>query len=170
MWKYAKGQKFGKLTLHKQMGNRPSGMWLALCECGGNAVGSANDMRRGRIQSCGCMLYLGAKLSKDSVREIIQSKLSTAELAERFGVTIYVISNARSGRNWKCIEGQRNRMYERRYSRAKLTADMVAEIKQALSGCVPRGINKKLAIQYGVSDRTISAIRCGRSWSIVEVR
>ena len=56
------GQKFGKLTVIKRVEDhqKPSGnslvQWLCKCECGSEKVVSAESLRSGHTQSCGCVL------------------------------------------------------------------------------------------------------------------
>lgn len=50
---------------------------------------------------------------------------------------------------------------------AKLTCQQVHEIKDKLAQG-PRGIGRKLAVEYGVTESAISDIKHGRSWKWVE--
>lgn len=54
--KYKAGMKFGSLTLIQQLGQYPSGKWRARCDCGEDHEASAHDMKRGKVQSCGCLM------------------------------------------------------------------------------------------------------------------
>jgi len=45
------GQKFGKLTAIKYVGNKK---WLFKCDCGNDYVGYKAIVKTGRVQSCGC--------------------------------------------------------------------------------------------------------------------
>lgn len=59
------GRKFGRLTViefsHNAHGHR---YWKSICDCGDGHVGTANALKSGHIQSCGC-------LRADRVREAI---------------------------------------------------------------------------------------------------
>ena len=50
------GKRFGRLIVTKRVANDPHGMarWLCQCQCGGSAVATGNNLRRGRVVSCGC--------------------------------------------------------------------------------------------------------------------
>jgi hypothetical protein len=49
------GNKYGRLTVIERAGlTRPGRHWLCLCDCGGEAVCSTNNLRRGISKSCGC--------------------------------------------------------------------------------------------------------------------
>ena len=56
------GQQFGRLTVVKRVEDhkKPSGnvvvQWLCKCECGSEKVVSAESLRSGHTQSCGCVL------------------------------------------------------------------------------------------------------------------
>ena len=51
------GQKFGRLTVIKQMGkNRWRNIkWLCLCDCGDQSVVYSGNLRNNSTQSCGCL-------------------------------------------------------------------------------------------------------------------
>ena len=50
-------QRFGALVVLKQSGRDNSGkiMWLCKCDCGNKKTIRGNDLRSGKIQSCGCL-------------------------------------------------------------------------------------------------------------------
>ncbi|MCA9340178.1 MAG: AP2 domain-containing protein [Candidatus Saccharibacteria bacterium] len=52
-----KGEKLYRLTFrsfsHKSKTGRS--YWLCLCDCGGNTIVDASNVRRGHIKSCGCL-------------------------------------------------------------------------------------------------------------------
>lgn len=50
------GQKFGRLEVVAEHSKRKNGQyaWECVCECGGTAVVSSYDLRKGHTQSCGC--------------------------------------------------------------------------------------------------------------------
>lgn len=55
------GQKFGRLTVICRSVDKfsPCGSkrikWMCCCECGNNAVVTADNLRRGKTRSCGCI-------------------------------------------------------------------------------------------------------------------
>lgn len=53
---YVVGRQFHRMTLVEQRGPHPSGPWLVRCACGAEKVVAANDCRRGRVKSCGCLM------------------------------------------------------------------------------------------------------------------
>lgn len=55
------GQKFGKLTviaIHSR-DKRKNLLWACQCECGGNTVANAYDLRVGKVKSCKCLSKRG---------------------------------------------------------------------------------------------------------------
>lgn len=50
------GKQFGYLTVLKEAGKNKHGqyLWLCRCECGGESVVPGNDLKMGRVSSCGC--------------------------------------------------------------------------------------------------------------------
>lgn len=57
------GQRFGKLSVVKEVehakGERRK--VLCKCDCGGEVITSFDDLRRGRIKSCGCLRAANAR-------------------------------------------------------------------------------------------------------------
>jgi hypothetical protein len=52
------GKKFSRLTAVRPTGERASNggiMWHCICECGKAHVAQAGELRRGTVQSCGCL-------------------------------------------------------------------------------------------------------------------
>lgn len=52
------GQRFGKLTAIRSTGLNPGihgTLWECKCECGGSALATVSDLRRGKRKSCGCL-------------------------------------------------------------------------------------------------------------------
>ena len=50
------GKKFGRLTAIVPVGkNRRAWIWLAKCECGGEAKATVRDLTSGHTMSCGCL-------------------------------------------------------------------------------------------------------------------
>lgn len=50
------GQKFGQLTVVKEVGKNQFSKWLweCKCECGGKRIVTSSDLRAMRVKSCGC--------------------------------------------------------------------------------------------------------------------
>lgn len=55
------GQTFGRLTVLRVAGlnARQNVLWHCACVCGGTASAPAYDLRKGRVQSCGCLVREG---------------------------------------------------------------------------------------------------------------
>ena len=56
------GQKFGKLTVIKELDERSKRgmvMWLCQCDCGNYVKHTCNDLRSGKSKSCGCSQNMG---------------------------------------------------------------------------------------------------------------
>lgn len=55
--KRLENQKFGRLTVIKEVGRTKSGSttWLCKCECGCDKVVSSSSLLHGKTQSCGCI-------------------------------------------------------------------------------------------------------------------
>ena len=50
------GQKFGRLTAIKKVGNSNGHItWLCECECGKKTIVQATMLKKGRTRSCGCL-------------------------------------------------------------------------------------------------------------------
>jgi len=51
------GQTFGRLTVLHQApsGRHGKAQWHCRCQCGNNTIASGSNLRRGLIQSCGCL-------------------------------------------------------------------------------------------------------------------
>lgn len=55
--KITPGMKFGRLTIIKEFGRRPSDgaiLWNCLCDCGKETNTSSVELRSGKSKSCGC--------------------------------------------------------------------------------------------------------------------
>ena len=52
------GQKYGRLTVLKRGMNDNSGKvrWICKCDCGNEKLLRSNDIRSGKIVSCGCYM------------------------------------------------------------------------------------------------------------------
>lgn len=51
------GMKFGRLTVIERAGSTKAGQarWRCKCECGNNTTVEASHLKRGNVQSCGCL-------------------------------------------------------------------------------------------------------------------
>lgn len=52
------GQTFGRLTVISKHGKNANGnvTWLCVCKCGGTKIANGSSLKRGTLQSCGCLL------------------------------------------------------------------------------------------------------------------
>jgi hypothetical protein len=50
------GQRFGKVVVTEKVGvsKYRTVLWRCRCDCGGSIVAQTSDLRRGKVQSCGC--------------------------------------------------------------------------------------------------------------------
>ena len=77
------GQKFGKLTVVKDSGERTKKgtMWLCKCDCGKFKLYSTGELRGGMIKSCGCIKeshkkeLIGKKFGRLTVESLAESKI-----------------------------------------------------------------------------------------------
>ena len=51
------GQRFGRLTVVKQLGTSPNrqAIWLCKCDCGNETRSTRSNLIEGRMKSCGCL-------------------------------------------------------------------------------------------------------------------
>ena len=50
------GQRHGRLRVITRSGSNPHGaLWMCSCECGARVRVLGSDLRRGAVQSCGCL-------------------------------------------------------------------------------------------------------------------
>ena len=85
------GQRFGRLTVVADTGERRSGgvVWLCRCECGGEWTGTAVQLVRGTTRSCGCIRreYLAAARASAQTTAIIadlKSGMRQADAARKY--------------------------------------------------------------------------------------
>lgn len=71
------GQKFGRLTVVKEMGRkRKEVCWLCKCDCGNEVVVNGYALRKGHTLSCGC--YMRERVHKCNTRHgLCDSKIHT---------------------------------------------------------------------------------------------
>ena len=65
------GQTFNRLTVIARTENSPTGgtRWICRCECGGQTITTARELRSGHTRSCGC---LESELtSRRSAKEVV---------------------------------------------------------------------------------------------------
>lgn len=67
------GLKFGKLTVINRHGIDASrhATWECICDCGNSKIVSSNDVKRGKVKSCGCINL--ERISRLSYRNGIKS-------------------------------------------------------------------------------------------------
>jgi plasmid maintenance system antidote protein VapI len=118
----------------------------------------------------GDMMRKGRGRSKLSVEEVVRiknlfrcGKRSMGSLAREFGVTQQAIRNLIRGESWLGV-GVNLKVMSKKVimkSPAKLTAEQVVEIR----GLLESGVTQtEIAERFGVSRRTIYAIREGETW------
>jgi hypothetical protein len=62
------GQKFGRLTAVRREPRSRRDYWLWACECGVLTVAEPDNVKAGRIESCGCLRREQAKARQAVVR------------------------------------------------------------------------------------------------------
>jgi hypothetical protein len=73
------GQRFGRLTVISDVGNRHhESLWECICDCGNTTLVICNNLRRGTTKSCGCYM-------KERTRDV-----STTHGQSRVGLTTLV--------------------------------------------------------------------------------
>lgn len=94
------GQRFGRLTVIKELPREGSASprWLCKCDCGNERVSTTIVLRRGECNSCGCLQteHLN-KLHNDARTEILIDK--------RFGKLVVIKKSdkkIRNGITWEC--------------------------------------------------------------------
>ena len=130
------GQKIGKLTPIKPVGRNKaqSVLWYCECECGGNKVVSAKNLRNGSTRSCGCMSS-GRKLHDLTNR--------------RFGRWL-VISKSHKVRHswyWNCVCDCGNT--------AKIRGSHLIDGKSNSCGCLAAELSAQRAFKHGECDENI---------------
>lgn len=65
------GKRFGKLTAEKYLGLRK---WLCVCKCGNTIIAKSNNLKAGRVKSCGCLRerhnnFVGCTIGKLTILE-----------------------------------------------------------------------------------------------------
>ena len=108
-----------------------------------------------------------SKLMESQVEEIrdllAEGKLTTRQIAEKFGVYSSLISSINTGKIWSHVEEIGAKINTRRVN-AKLDESKVKHIKKLLS----EGMSaSKIGELYGVGKSTIAAINQNRTWTHV---
>lgn len=74
---YHEGEVFGRLFVKEY---KKGGNYSCICDCGNDVVVNGNDLRKGRVKSCGC-------LKKEQELDIIGQKFNKLTVLERVGKT-----------------------------------------------------------------------------------
>ena len=71
------GKKFGKLTLIKLLGKNKAKCWIynVKCDCGNERIMEGNDVKSGKIKSCGCTTsdWVVKKCNENPTSSILKS-------------------------------------------------------------------------------------------------
>ena len=81
------GQKFGRLLVEKR-GQSPTGRreayWDCICDCGEKSTVSGYHLRKGKIQSCGCLQKeIAVQLCKDKAIDYKNQKIGKLQVIEK---------------------------------------------------------------------------------------
>ena len=93
------GQQFGKLTvrhIHHHKGKRGQILWWCLCECGGSAVVTTDNLRSGNSRSCGCVrMYTGEKSARWDVSRSAEDRERgrNEKMAKAWRESVYLHNN-----------------------------------------------------------------------------
>ena len=85
------GKVFGRLTATHVVGRSPDGafLWLCRCSCGKYVAREASRIRRGAVQSCGCLqLEAAARNADDLSGQTFGRLLALAPMVTRIGGSI----------------------------------------------------------------------------------
>lgn len=83
------GKRFGRLVVIEECGRDNFGqvMWKSLCDCGNEAIVRGHSLRRGDVQSCGCLQFETMQKRWESMKKKNDFKIE--------GDTVYVkLSNS----------------------------------------------------------------------------
>jgi DNA-binding CsgD family transcriptional regulator len=106
-----------------------------------------------------------SKLTESQVEEIrdllAEGKLTTRQIADKFGVFSSTISMINKGERWNHVEGIGDKINPKR-TNAKLQKAQVKQIKKLLAEGMSTA---KIGELFGVGKSTITAINQNRSWT-----
>lgn len=100
------GQHFGRLTVVEKDANRitkSGSYWICQCECGNKKSIKSSSLRRGEIQSCGCLRNERSKKAKEDLG------LVDNLVGQRFGLLTVIEKDEEETRKhsgmiyWKCL-------------------------------------------------------------------
>lgn len=100
------GQHFGRLTVVEKDANRitkSGSYWICQCECGNKKSIKSSSLRRGEIQSCGCLRNERSKKAKEDLGLIDNL------VGQRFGLLTVIEKDEEETRRhsgvvyWKCL-------------------------------------------------------------------
>lgn len=98
------GNKYGRLTVLQKDNNRKTNSgsyWICKCDCGNIKSVKSSSLRRGEIQSCGCLF-------KETIQKTGQQHLDDLT-GKRFGLlTVIEIDREKQAKHngavyWKCL-------------------------------------------------------------------
>lgn len=98
------GQKFGRLTVLEKDANRitkSGSYWICQCECGKIKSIKSSSLRRGEIQSCGCLRNERSKAAKEELG------LVDNLVGQKFGFLTVISKSEQRGSGgevyWNCV-------------------------------------------------------------------
>lgn len=89
--KLAPGQRYGRLTLVTRTNERKGRvwLWLAKCDCGGQALARADHLLKGRRTGCGCTRYKYKSKVKPGQRYGKLMVVARHEVSARNGIIVW---------------------------------------------------------------------------------
>ena len=99
------GQHFGRLIAKYTVGSKSGHVqWLCICECGREKIVSVNDLRQGKVQSCGCLR-----------KEQAACRAAAAAQARGAQMTVHGQSKTRLYAIWKAMRQRCNNTNDKSY-------------------------------------------------------
>lgn len=120
------GQRFGRLTVQSKAGYKGGRiLWSCYCDCGGEALALADNLKRGHTQSCGCFQKDQARISgAQSVRHGESSGKKQTTEYRSWTSMISRCTNKNLGAMWGDYGGRGITVCERWRSYPNFLADM----------------------------------------------
>lgn len=91
-------QKFGRLTVIKKTNKRQNNsiIWECICDCGNICEVNSSNLKRGKVQSCGCLKKESDRKPKGNVINMLDKTFGHLKVIERDG------SDERGEAKWLC--------------------------------------------------------------------
>ena len=95
-------QRFGILTVERRVSNRRTKVtWECRCDCGTQHEATTNELRRGRILSCGC-LKNSENLPVSPLRLAQRRRIKHHNLLKKYHLSLSEFEAIGETQNWQC--------------------------------------------------------------------